>query len=892
MSQKKKKTDTSPHVKKHLKITVIEPSISEKKSHKRSTEKKFEYKGKFYKVGSIIPVGGSEFRFEKIKKSGQTRKRSALLYKIPHGIDVEAEEKYEKEQEEDWQKELKKYQEEEEKKEKIVREEKNDEESENSEEEKSKEEEEITSEEESIEEEDENEPEEVGEIQKGEDIVDFEEVSVPLFTGKTGELATRMGFENRKVILKPKTTKNPQISRVLKYEDYDLYVVVEDKDGNLRLKPYVSTDIRKVKIIDGDFMPQLVSQEYKPSKDIFTREPGRKYVQVKYDENAEHYLDLPVIQSTRDDIAKMLFHKLADIIPDIYDVEDESTYLVELNKKIDWNLLKYSIKKWKRDSTWVKERELFFEKEFEKWFQQREYAKLLARLPDFTEKAIQEHGKSLNSNLVVEGLIETFGDDIFDENGSYLLRRMEDKMKSKRFIPSYIDVIIQKELIKIGDEHLSKFSGTSLAMEVANIIANFFKYYKQPSVQQIRDRLKNEWIQKRLKKLKSTTKDHAKFEKENDTHKIENDFTNFKNKWMTARENAELYKKERDLFSESQHKRAIKQRKHKYSHLHSDIREKIIEEAGVVTTKTENGKNLTKKGLDLADKVIELETKIFIEHGQTDNGGSNLTYLQNILNILMFLDREDSVGKYANYFRTKITHNFYHVNELNSLTYLQMFPEFFVNSTLTKEEYDAGLKRLEKEILDRIIAYINLWMLNKVEKKEIVLFTKEKFQWSNYVTKISQSCGGFRIKGGKNTLYKGVETSENYDCNLVDQNNFVCAAKIEEIPDDDLIISYDKKQDKFICFSLTDVLYALKEQDKTKKNPVNYITMKEYDKDFLKRMRVRYTDLLKQDFPERTITFHSTFNELLFGEKDEEGIVIPVKEKKTKKSTKKTKSKK
>jgi len=65
--------------------------------------------------------------------------------------------------------------------------------------------------------------------------------------------------------------------------------------------------------------------------------------------------------------------------------------------------------------------------------------------------------------------------------------------------------------------------------------------------------------------------------------------------------------------------------------------------------------------------------------------------------------------------------------------------------------------------------------------------------------------------------------------------------------------------------------------------------MQKYDEDFLKRMRVRYLDLLKQDYPERTITFHSTFNELLFGEKDEEEIEIPTKEKKTKKSTKSSK---
>src|SRR5579862_4134644 len=672
----------------------------------------------------------------------------------------------------------------------------------------------------------------------------------------------------------------------------------------------------------------------------------------------------------------MLFHKLADIIPNIYDVEDETIdRLSELNKKVNWNIIKYSIKKWKdddawkkekdlfferefekwfqekkykeysaespyfsdkklkakwiekklenikstekdykefekendiskiekdfitfrykwtearknadlyekerdslnilkysikkweKDSTWKKERDLFFKKEFEKWFQQKNYAKYLAKAPDFSEKAVIEHDKMLNSNLVIEGLLETFGDDIFNENGSYLLQKMEDKMKSKIFIPSYIDVIIQKELLKIGDEHLSKFSGTSLAMEVANIISNFFKYYKQPSIQQISDRLKSEWIDKKLKKIESTEKDHKRFEKENGS-RIEKDFIDFKNKWITARKNADLYKKERDLLSEARHKRGIEQSK--------------------ITIKTENGKHLTDRGIRLANEVIELELKIYVEHGQTENSGTNMTYLQNILNILMFLDKEDGVGKYANYFRAKIANNFYKVSELNSLTYLQMFPEFFVNSKLTKEEYNAGLKRLEKEILDRIIAYINLWMLNKVEKKEIVLFTKEKFQWENYITKISQSCGGFRIKGGKNTLYKGVETSENYDCNLIDENNFVCAAKVEEIPDDDLIISYDKSQDKFICFSLTDVLYALKEQDKTKKTPINYITMKEYDEDFLKRMRVRYLDLLREDFPERIITFNSTFNELLFGEKDEE-IEIPTKEKKIKKSSK------
>jgi hypothetical protein len=866
MSQKKKKSKGSEKsvTKKHLKISTIEPEkeIIEKKNLKISAkeiieipEKRFEYKGKYYKVGSIIPIS-SDLKFQKVR-TGPSRKRNALLYKIPGAIDIEAEEKYEKEEEipeeyveeESGEEEIK----EKSQKKKV----KKDDEESGEEREIASEESDIESEEESI-----DEPENIG---KGEDIVDFEEVSVPLFTGR---LAKSMGFEDKKIILKPKTTPNPQINRVLKYEDYDLYIVIEDKDGNLKLRPYVSTDIKKVKIIDGDFLPPPSSQDYTPSKSTFTREPGRKYVQIKFDENAEHYLDLPVKESTRDDIAKMLFHKLADIIPDIYDLEDEPARLLELNKKVDWNILKYSIKKWEKDGTWKKERELFFKKEFEKWFQQKNYAKYLAKAPDFSEKSKLEHDKMLNSSLVVEGLLETFGDDIFNENGSYLLQKMENKMKSKKFIPSYIDVIIQKELLKIGDEHLSKFSGTSLAMEVANIISNFFKYYKQPSIQQISDRLKSEWIEKKLKKIESTEKDHKKFEKENGS-KIEQDFINFKNKWITARKNADLYKKERDLLSESRHKRGIEQSK--------------------ITIKTENGKHLTNRGIRLANEVIELELKIYVEHGQTENSGTNMTYLQNILNILMFLDKEDSVGKYANYFRAKIANNFYNVGELNSLTYLQMFPEFFVNSKLTKEEYNAGLKRLEKEVLNRIIAYINLWMLNKVEKKEIVLFTKEKFQWENYITKISQSCGGFRIKGGKNTLYKGVETSENYDCNLVDENNFVCAAKIEEIPDDDLIISYDKKQDKFICFSLTDVLYALKEQDKTKKTPINYITMQKYDEDFLKRMRVRYLDLLKQDFPERTITFHSTFNELLFGEKDEKEIEIPTKEKKTKKSTKSSK---
>jgi hypothetical protein len=185
----------------------------------------------------------------------------------------------------------------------------------------------------------------------------------------------------------------------------------------------------------------------------------------------------------------------------------------------------------------------------------------------------------------------------------------------------------------------------------------------------------------------------------------------------------------------------------------------------------------------------------------------------------------------------------YSIAYLDSLDFSDVLPELYVNSKISKDERIKLAKKLKREVHLRVLELINIFIL----KTPPPLRDDKSVNWEKYLQPLSVSCGDvLRIK--KDVKYRGEEDIENYDCNVVEKGSSkkICKAKIqtEKTPEEDLIIYYDEQSNKFICLSLTDTLYAIKDREMGR-DPINYITGVTYSREFLDRMYKRYGAFLK-----------------------------------------------
>ena len=549
---------------------------------------------------------------------------------------------------------------------------------------------------------------------------------------------------------------------------------------------------------------------------------------------AKEYLKLPVDFFTRQHITRIMFSAFGDFIPDVYDSDiDKNPILVDLNNKIDWSIVSAPHKTWNE----------YYEENLKAWFFTKIYPEVVSKVPDFEDEAQQEYEKSVDPMHIVENLIAEFG-NIFEESGHKLLYLITQKAEHPLYEPTILDVTLRRELVKIGDSQLKMLSGSSLAIEIARIISNLLTLHPPPSVENIKNVMANNWINDEIsnRKISKTDKDNYKKQFSAELKKLYSEYDE-KREIMIAQ--AAKYK---ELRSKLENERAQR----------SEIQRKIPRLADIVTV---NGKQLSMKGLLLADDLQMLEEKIYV-----DTNGINGEYLRKLMDILIFIDLNDEVGKHASFFRSKIISGLYPISTLDSITYFYTFPELFANKSLSNESHKLASKKLESVISGKVLEFIEIYLMKtpptNYQGRSVM---GSKFDWSKYLQPPNKSCAGYRIR--KDVKYGGIDDSENYNCERIgDSEDYKCEAKylIEPIPNDDLILDFNPKTGEFSCASINDVLYALKEQNEGL-TPINYVTGVKYSDSFLKRMRIRYQDLIKIPMPERVLSFKANEDDLFFG---------------------------
>lgn len=519
-----------------------------------------------------------------------------------------------------------------------------------------------------------------------------------------------------------------------------------------------------------------------------------------------------ISDTTRRHTVNLLFETLSEFIPEIYRNNDEQVTNNEKDEKVNWELINQPLKSWQE----------YYGEQFRNWLFKKMYPLLYSKLPDFDIPEI--------INVLLDKLINAFGDDLFDNDGEFMLNKMLSVMTDDVFF-----VFVRSKLYNYGHENLRGLNSSSLALLISNIIDG---YLIHRSIPQVEYELKEEWISNEFLVYIPTNDDHLEFDKEflSSLHEL---YLDYDHAWKLSFKKSALKKTQKKKHNQQQ----------------------------VEHSSSFNGKLLTPKGKKILEDVGFLEQNIY-EISLTRNGydgslktstgasGLNFDYLRNVVELLMYLDPIDNVGKYAKYLRSKIVSGIFDVRTLCNLTNIEKFPEFFINNDLNNDKVLIGQKQLDYEVYNKMVAHINLWFFDVNQH-----LSEQKFPWKKYTKLVALNCKAVRIR--KDLEFKGLEhNSENYDCHEIAEDLYSCVAKVEPIPDEDIIISYDKHTQKFICNSLNDILYALKDQDNNKE-AINPIGEKPYDLEFLESMRNRYSNLLKTELPERSVLSFMTNRENL-----------------------------
>lgn len=571
-----------------------------------------------------------------------------------------------------------------------------------------------------------------------------------------------------------------------------------------------------------------------------TKCKGINEAQTESVNEAEDYLQLSVENKTRLHATKQLFQVLASVIPGVYESPiDQDPEIQKLGAGINWSIANPPLKSW----------ETFYEEQFNAWVFSKSFHEYFAKAPSFETKAEEEYESSVDPVLIIEGLEYVFG-DIFSGNGAKLLFMMDGKAKQDSFRPTIIDIAIRKHLNRLSNDELEQLEGSYLAMTVATIIQNTMESNPPPTREEIEVRLRREWAGLKASEYVLTKKDKAQFDREylEKLTLLYEDYEKDVKRQKVLKDKYETLRKK--LETEHSQRSNIQQKIHRFK------------------TMAVDGKQLSDVGLLLADNVSMLEEKMYVESTSEIGGKTNENYLHKILTLIAFLDSETEIGKHTKFLKSKIASGIFEIDQLDSMTYVSMFPEFFANDKYKKSTKDDAYKKpmaqIEQQIELSILDFIDIWILDNQPRARGSSFNK--IVWDQYLESPSKSCGGLRIRKG--LKYGGIEDSENYNCEKSqgDPSKYFCKAKLEPIPDDDLILCYDESSGKFTCSSIDDVLYALWEQGNGEV-PINPMTGKPYDTDFLERMRLRYGDLMEgRDFTKRVLSFTTTEDELLFGE--------------------------
>lgn len=567
--------------------------------------------------------------------------------------------------------------------------------------------------------------------------------------------------------------------------------------------------------------------------------PGKKYVKI-IDVVPSEYYGMEITEKVRKESARSLFVLLSNIIPDMF--ERTNLQLENLRSKIDWELVKLNKPDW----------DTYYAREFRNWlvatklyprFKEESYL----HLNDFHFQSIDIYNnlRFVDPFKVISEMMVTYGNDLFNYSGAEVLQKMKTiDDEDPTFIPSNLYLFIEKELKKVNIHDLERLKGQNLALTISNLISSFYNSVGSPPPPKvIAFDLQESYIRSKIVNYNPSTDDENEF---GDAYPLELQirFGEFELMWENEQRKLQEYKNLKN--TEKLSKKDIS------LGLSQNVEDPFN------FKETVNGKKLSELGTYLISDVVILEGKIYTETYPKPL----FYYLKRISELLIFLDTNSDIGKECNFFHSKIKIGMYRVKNLNEASYYHMFPELFIPAVPSREltekekeshirKYSAPLKKLDVTVSLKIDECISFWIMEKG-----ITTTEIPFHWGGYIIKVCKTAKRLKLD-----TFGGPKDIKNYKCTKEKlTNKIICKANIqfEDIPIDDLIVCYSPEKDVFSCLSLTDIIYALKEENEGKV-PINYLTNTPFTQDFLKRMRFRYENEIDspqfRGLPERVMEF-------------------------------------
>jgi hypothetical protein len=250
------------------------------------------------------------------------------------------------------------------------------------------------------------------------------------------------------------------------------------------------------------------------------------------------------------------------------------------------------------------------------------------------------------------------------------------------------------------------------------------------------------------------------------------------------------------------------------------------------------GSDETAKKVETApvDNKTKAHVERFEEIAYKTSGGSVAAYLQKIIMPYLFL--EGPLSDKAHVFKAKIKNGSYEFSSLNSATLAHYLPEFAVPNINDDEAFELANSIIEDiletemdRILDLYLSVLNpsKRRINKKDiEKSIYIAAPLKALTKDVVNVCKTQTGtGQRpvIKNGK-YIYKMVGKGANKKK----------VQLMEDIPNGDLVMCYDKKEKNFKCFDSQEVLRDIKRRrNKTVLSQTGYI----YPLEFIRKIKKR-----------------------------------------------------
>ena len=250
--------------------------------------------------------------------------------------------------------------------------------------------------------------------------------------------------------------------------------------------------------------------------------------------------------------------------------------------------------------------------------------------------------------------------------------------------------------------------------------------------------------------------------------------------------------------------------------------------------------------------------------------GSTVTsYLMKVLVPFIFLD--GVLAKYAVFFRAKIANGSFKFSAMNSANIAHFLPEFSMGAVsdppaLSKNKFatagDVIYQLLKIQMVGTLDFYLGI--LDPTRRKE----NRDRFRRSSDVARplidmiepVTETC-----KKSSGTGTRAVVKDGKYVYRTVGRGKDKHKEKVyEDIPEGDMVLCYDEKNNKFECHSVDEVSRDLKNSKGSK--ILSSRTGMQYPSDFIKRFEEKYKGKKVEDLPEKDESGEPVVEDIIEGD--------------------------